>query len=596
MLSPSAWFTLILTLLVAALLIADRVRPDLLALMVLAALGLSGVVPTAQIFSGFSGPAVMTLIAISILSEGLRQSGVTRALGSAMFRPGRTSESRLVLTVTLVSAGLSLFMNNIAAVGVLLPAVMTLARKARSAPSRLLLPLAYGTGLGGMATLLTNANLIVSAALRDAGFRPFGMLDFLPIGGPLVLAGGLYMLLGRRLLPNRQPSGPLPEQKAHTLARLFGLEAGLHEIEVLPNCPLAGRTLAEGRWAQQAGMQVLALARPGLNLPIPPAEMRILGGDRLLVQGAVPAERLEALGLRLLPGKADISAALDAGTGLDEVVVAPHGGLEGRTLAAAGFREKYRLNVLGIWREGQPLPGDLCALPLRAGDALLVQASAATLQRLQTDRDLVVLEEDPDAVLKPRKFALALGITAAAVGVAIAGLYPISLAAFAGAVLMVLTGCVDLRDAYRSVEWQAVFLIAGMWPLSIALRTSGLADAAVNALLTTLGQTSPLTVAAGLLGMAALLTQIMSGQVAALAMAPLALAAAARTGADPRALGMAVALGCSLTFATPFAHPVNVMVMTPGGYKFRDFLRAGLPLVLLSAGLILFGLHLFWGL
>ncbi len=592
-----ALFTLIVTLVAAVLLISEKLRPDLAALLVLAALGISGVVTPAETFAGFGGSAVMTIVAISIISEGLRQTGVTRSLGRLMYRLAGASESRQILVAILTSAALSLVMNNIAAVGVLLPAVMTLARRGKIAPSRLMMPLAYGTVLGGMATLLTTANLIVSGALRDAGHKPFGLLDFLPIGGPIVLVGTLYMLtLGRKLMPQRSEDGDSAPQQLHqALSRLYGLEQNLHEIEVLQTSPLAGRSIAAGRWTQSAHLHIVSITRGERVILAPNAEETVLAGDRLLAQGRPDPLLLEKLGLHQRLGTRESLEVTDAGITLAELVITPHGALAGRSLQQVDFRENYNLNVLGIWREGHPIQENLAELKLRVGDALLVQGEAARLQMLQHHPDLVLLEEDPDAARRPRKFNIALIITLATLVLAAVDIFPIAVVTFAGAGMLLLTGCMDMNDAYRTIEWKAVFLIAGMWPLSTAIRTTGLADQAIQGLLGVLGDTIPLVVALALILVALLITQIMSSQVAALVLAPLALVAAQQVGADPRALGMAVALGCSLCFPTPFGHPVNIMVMTPGGYAFRDYMRVGLPLTVIAIGVILLGLKVFWG-
>lgn len=593
----SAFFTLVVMLLAAALFISERVRPDLVALIVLVFLGVGGVVTPQEAFAGFSGSAVMTILGISILSEALRQTGVTRWLGARMHRLGAGSEKRLILTTLLISAGLSLLMNNIAVVGVLLPAVLGLARRSHTSPSRLMMPLAYGTALGGMATLLTTANLIVSNALKDAGYQPFGLLDFFPIGAPLVAMGAVYMVtFGMRLMPRyMREDETLPQQLHEKLSHLYGLARHLYEIEVLAACPLAGQTLREARWLQRTGLRILTVRPQGrINLPPFPG-MRIHAGDVLVVQGSLQMERLEELGLRFLRALPDLSPIAESGLSLAEIIVAPHGGLIGRTLQETRFNETYQLQVLGIWREGAPLLDDLGTIRIREGDTLLVQGSAERLHLLRRNPDWIVLEEDPDAPLKPERFGLALGITALTLGIAAFDILPVSLAVFGGAVLLLLTGCLDMQETYRVIEWKAIFLIAGMWPLSTAMRTSGLVNHLLQPLIGEMTHIPAWLVALVLILLALFLTQIMSGQVAALVLAPVALTLASRLNLDARALGMAVALGCSLSFPTPFGHPVNVLVMTPGGYTFRDYFRVGMPLTLLAIVFILLGLHFFWG-
>jgi len=585
--SFAAIFTLILLVAAAVLLVSDKLRPDLIALSVMVILGLSGIVTQTQVFSGFGGSAVMTLVGISIISEGLRQTGVTLALGNFMSRVGGKSESLLILAALVVSVVLSLFMNNIAVVGVLLPAVMAASRRSRVAESRLLLPLAYGTLLGGMATLLTTANIIVSGALKDAGFQSFGLLDFLPVGGPVALVGILYMMtVGRRLMPKIEDrKGGIPQQVRLLLADQYQIENYLQELDVLPGSPLAGKSIAEGAWGSRLKVSIIGLSRNRHTILAPEPEEVIRVGDRLMVQGAIQTELLGANGLRLNTLRAKAGDFANETITLAELVIAPHSEIIGRSLQEINFRDHFGLNVLAIWREGKPLLADFAALPLHFGDALLVHGSAAKIHDMNRASEFILLQEDPDAVLKPRKQRLAFLITFLTLGVASLGFLPVAVVVLAGAVLLLLTGCLDMGEAYRSIEWKAIFLIAGMWPLSIAIRSSGLAEAAIGALQGMWGQISPLAVAAILV-----LTQFMSGQVASLVLAPVAIVAATTIGIDPRGFAMAVALGCSLAFPTPFGHPVNVMVMNPGNYRFRDYLRVGIPLTIVSIAVILFGL------
>lgn len=592
----SAIFTLILLVAAAALLISEKLRPDLIALTVMVVLGLTGIVSQQQAFSGFGGSAVMTLVGISIISEGLRQTGVTLTLGNLISRVGGKSEGWLVLATLVVSALLSMFMNNIAVVGVLLPAVMAASRRNRVSESRLLLPLAYGTLLGGMATLLTTANIIVSGALKDAGYQSFGLLDFLPVGGPVALVGILYMAtIGRRLMPKAGiHKGGIPQQVRLLLADQYQLQKNLHELEVLPGSPLAEKTIAEGEWGSRLQLSIIGLTRKRRSILAPVSEEVILIGDRILAQGTITPDLLLANGLRLNEMHGHLNNIASETITLAELVIAPHSEMIGHSLGDLNFRDKYGLNVLAIWREGNPLLNAFAELALRFGDALLVQGPAANIHKMDRESDFILLQEDPDAVLNPRKQRRAFVITFLTLGVASLGYLPVAVVVLAGAVLLLLTGCLDMSEAYHSIEWKAIFLIAGFWPLSIAIRSTGLAAAATQALQSSWGQVPPLFVAAVLIFIALLLTQFMSGQVASLVLAPIAIVAATSIGVDARVFGMAVALGCSLAFPTPFGHPVNVMVMSPGNYHFRDYLRVGIPLTLLSIGLILAGLA-WWG-
>jgi len=587
-----------ITLIAGGLLVSERLRPDLIALMVMVVLGLSGLVPSREVFSGFSSSAVITILGISIISTGLQQTGVTLRLGQFIRRLGHRSEAGLVLAVTLVSAGLSLFMNNIAAVGVLLPAVMGVARQSNISPSKLLIPLAYGTILGGMATLLTTSNIIASGALREVGLQPFGLLDFLPIGAPIVLVGSLYLVLvGRRWLP-QEGSALTPRsitQLSTELANLYHLHEHLDILEILPHSPLANRSIVESDLANRVGLTIVGVLSQGELKPAPPKSYILSPGDRLLVEGHCDATTLEVLGLRQSPTTLPASMLVDESVRLAEVVITPRSSLIGHTLKATHFREKYHLNVISIWREGRPLYADLGNTPLAVGDALLVQGPASRIRMLREDTDLILLEEDPDAVLRPQKYPLAFWITFLTLGIAALGILPVAEVVLAGATMLLLTHCLSMDEAYRNIEWKALFLIAGMWPLSIAIRTSGLSDFVAGHIIDLVGQSASTLVALTLILLALGFTQLLGGQVAALVLAPLALSTAAQTGLDARGLMMAVALGCSLGFPTPFGHPVNIMVMSSGGYTFKDYLKIGTPLTLLIILVILAGLKLFWG-
>jgi len=596
-LEPSALLTLLITLIAAVLLISDRVRADLMGLIIMVVLGLSGLVTPAETFAGFSGSAVMTILGISIISEGLRQTGVALWLGNWMRRLGGKNEIRLILVTMLVAAGLSLFMNNIAVVGVLFPATMAVARRTRVPAGKLLMPLAYGTALGGMATLLTTSNIVVSGMLKDNGLEPFGLLDFLPLGLPVVAVGVLYMLLwGRRLLPAAPNRGEQQqEQLNQRLETLYNLRNTISEVRVLAGCPLAGMRLADMGWALQTRTTILGILRNGQAILAPGPEETLQVGDRLFVQGQISAEIMEAQCLQREVHSAEPSLVSNENITLAELVISPHSSLIGRTLKEIRFRDKYHLNVVAVWRSGDAISSGLSDLKLRFGDALLVQGLASVIHAMTDHSDLLLLEENPDAVLKPGKLWLALAIMVVTLGIATLGYLPVAQVVLAGAVLMLLTGCLTMNDVYKNLEWKAIFLIAGMWPLSTAIMSTGLADAVGVALIQHLGFAAPWVIAAVLIGVGLLLTQVMSGQVAALVIGPLALAAASQLQVDPRAMAMGVALSCSLSFPTPLGHPVNLMVMGSGGYRFRDFLRIGTPLTILIVGVILAGLILYWG-
>lgn len=596
--STEQWITLIIILGAVVLLVSNRLRADLVALMVMVALGLSGVITSQESFSGFSSSAVMTILGISMISVALQMTGATNSLGRIMLKLGGGNETRLVLMVTLVSAVLSLFMNNIAAVGVLLPAVMSLSRRSRVSPSRLLMPLAFGTILGGMATLLTTSNIIVSGALREAGLPSFGLLDYFPVGGPVMIAGILFLsLAGIRLLPSSSNPDKIDGKRELTerLSELYQVRKNLVRLEILTDSPLANKSIKEGCWSKNLHLNLLAVLRSKESIFSPEPNFPVLPGDVLIARGQISAELAEINRLKVEPVSLPELKVTDESHPLAEFLVSPHSRLIGKSIREINFRDRYGLSVIGIWRSGKPVDIDHADLPLQFGDALLVTGHAMQIRNLRNNEDLVVLEEDPDAILLPRKGLITIIITLATLLVAAIGYLPVALVAIGGALLLILTGSMSLNDAFRGIEWKAIFLIAGLWPLSIALQSSGLAEKAVSSMLGLLGPIQPILLITLFLAISMVLTLLMSGQVSAIVMIPLALTAAQSLGLDARPFAMAVAMGCSLAFLTPLGHPVNIMVMSPGGYSFKDFAKVGLPLTIIAFVLIILLIRIYWG-
>lgn len=597
--TPDQIITLIVFLTAVTLFATNRVRADLVAIMVMVTLGLTGVVEAVEAFSGFSSSAVMTILGISMISIALQLTGATNALGKIIHKIGGNKETLLILLVTLFAALVSLFMNNIAAVGVLLPAVMSLSRKSKVSPSRLLMPLAFGTILGGMATLLTTSNIIVSGALRDAGLPFFGLLDYFPIGGPVMIFGILYLaFVGIRLLPSKTTSTYMEDKREFTekLSDLYQVRKNLVKLEILTGSDMANRSIQDGHWYNRLHVNILAVIRGRESFFSPDPCLVLKPGDILICRGKVIEEDVSTLGLRVSAVDFQDLAVTDEAHPLAEIIISPHSRFIGKSIKELDFRERHQLNVIGIWRAGKPIEEELAEMSLHFGDALLVQGPSIQIQALKQNEDLVVLEEDPDAVLLPRKGLMTIIITLITLTIAALGILPVALVVLGGAVLLILTGCVGLNDAFRNIEWKAIFLIAGLWPLSIALQQTGLAEMAVSSVLSLLGNAPPISLVAVFLFVSMLLTLLMSGQVTAIVMIPLALVTAQGTGIDARPFAMAVAMGCSLAFISPLGHPVNIMVMNPGGYTFKDYVKVGFPLTIAAFLIIIFGIKLLWGL
>lgn len=581
----------------AFLLVTERLRPDLIALLLLVALGLTGLVPAKDLFSGFSNKAVMTIIALFIITAGLERTGVTRLLGRHLHRVAGEDEARAVFVFMAASASLSLVMNTIAAAAVLLPAAIGLTRQTRLRPSRLLIPLSFGALLGGMATLFTTANILVSAALADSGLRPYGVFDFVPVGLPMALAGIAFMVfVGRKLLPARGPgdsdSGPRPSSD---LSDAYGLKSTVLAAYVKPGSSMAGLSLAEGGWGGRLGLNIVGISRGGSVRLAPPKSEEVLEGDIVLFTGNTDEEELERYGLVFTQDPAWQGQFASEDVSLVEATLAPRSAIAGKTLREIDFRDKYEVTLLAIWREGTTIREGLGDLPLRFGDALLMQGRRSKTKLLRADPDFLVLEEDTRGLESRRKAALAIGLTIMGLTLPAFNILPIAESAFAAATLMILFNCLSMDEAYSAIEWKAIFLIAGMLPLGLAITSTGTATFIGNTLVTWLGGLGPLAIAAGLFLLSMLLTQVLSGQVTAVVLAPIAIAAARRVGADPRAIAMTVALGCSMAFLSPLGHATNMLVMGPGGYTFKDYPRVGWPLTVLLFFVMLAGLALFWG-
>ncbi len=598
MINVSFILTAAITLSSTVVLIADWLRPDLVALVVMALLGLTGQTTPSQTFAGFSSSATITILSISIIAEGLTQSGATHSLSELMKRFAGQDEGRLLVVVLCAGAIMSFFMNNVAALGVLMPATISLARQTRSAPSRLLMPLSFGVIAGGMATLFTTSNIIASTTLHEAGLKPFGIFDFLPVGLPVVIVTALYMyFIGRRMLPVHYPAVLMKQmqQVRNQLVEMYGLGRSLIDLEVLPESAFAHRTIRDAKWMTHAGLNVIAIERAGELIAAPQPQQTVIPGDIILASGKLSEDACKQFGLRHLQTPTIPQRLLDRNTTLAEIVIPPHSNLAGKSFSEIHFRERFNLNVLAVWRAGRAIHHDLADFVLRVGDGLLVQTSLENLRIVRAQGSLVVLEEDPDAVLHPEKQRIAIGIGLLVLLVAIFNFVPISIASMGGAIAMVLAGCLNLDEAYQSIDWKAIFLIAGLWPLSTAIQNSGLAKWIVDGFLQLTSGRGAEIIIGLLLVVTAFLTNIMAGQSAApIILAPIGLTIASSTGLDPRAVLMTIAVGCSLAFPTPIGHPVNIMVMGSGGYSFRDFVKVGGPLTILLVAVILLSLRYFW--
>lgn len=597
--TPQGVFVLIVLALAALLFITEKLRTDLVALLVLLALGVSGILTTREALAGFSSSAVITIIGVFILSAALEKTGVTRSLGTALVRLGGATEGGMMLALMLGGAFLSLFMNNIAAGAVLLPAAVGIARERKISPSRLMMPLSFGTLLGGMSTLLTTTNILANATLRANDLPGFNLLSFAPIGICAVLVGTAYMFfIGRRLLPHRAPADwtRLMQAGRVPLADIYGLRERWFQAHVSPNSPLLTKTLGELELGAALGINVLALEHNGQMRLAPPPTTRLQSGDNLVLQARQEQiEALHARGLDIASTTPDLGALRDEAIGLFEVVLSPRSSALGKTLREIHFRDKFGLNVIAIWREGRPRRVGVGEMKLQQGDTLLVLGPRSRAQLLQAEPDFIVLLSIEEEGLRRSKAKFAAGIMALALAIGATGFVPVSEAMLAGALGVVLVGALTMDEAYQAIEWRVIFLIAGMLPAGVAMTKTGAASFLANGLVSLFGTNGPLVVLLVLILVTIALTQVMTGQATIAILAPIAFSTAQVLGSNTYTFVLGAALASSMAFLTPLGHPVNLLVMGPGGYKFNDYARVGGLLTLLLVILCIILLPLFYG-
>ena len=596
--SPQVVLLLAIVVVAIVLFLSEKLRPDLIAMLVMLSLGLTGLLNSRETFSGLSNPSVILIMAVFIMTGGLFRTGVSAVIGKWLVKAAGDSESRLVALVVIAAAGLSLFMNNIASAAVIMPAVMDATRRTKISPSKILLPMAMATQLSGMATLFTTSNIVASGVLVSLGLKGFGVFDFLTVGGPTALAGLAYLIVfSRRLLPNRAPTVRQQHEQEHEqLAQLYRLDERLVAAQVRPTSPLVWRSLAQSGLRERLGASVVGIQRQHKIQFSPPASERLRPSDILLLEARpVPPAAMAELGLVLAPVEdwgESLSSDLSEWV---EVLVGPRNRYLGRTLKEIQFQTKYGMAVLALLQGERVYRATAADVPLRGGEALLLHGSKERLDILRSEPDWIVLSVDDDETLRPRKMWLALGIMLATLVGAVIGPLPVAEVFFIGALAMVLTGCLTMGEAYQAIEWRSVFLVGGMLPVGVALAKTGAAELLGGAIIAATGGLGPLATVGGLFLVTMALNQFIPGGSAVPAvLVPIAIAAAQGLGADPRAFALVVAVATGTSLLTPFAHPVNVLVMGPGSYSSRDYLRLGWPLIVIAFVLVLVTVHIFW--
>lgn len=585
-----------------ALFISDRLRMDVVAIILIIALMLTGLLSPAEALAGFGDPLVILIAALFVVGEGLFRTGVAFSVGNWLVGMAGTSELRLLVLLMLVVAVLSAFMSNTGAVAIFIPVALNLANRAGIAPSRLLLPMAYAGSIGGMLTLIgTPPNLVVTTELSRAGLEPFNFFSFTPIGLLILAMAIIFILtLGAVLLPSeaRESGGQTPDRLSLSdLVQAYGIDDRFHMLKLGPDSPLIGTTVGQALLRTRFGVTVIALERNERGKPIAVPVMidtDYRSGDVLFMTGseAAVAALIESVaGLRRVPIEERHLATVKEEVGLAEVLLAPRSELNGHTIREVRFREDYGLSVLGILRKGRPLREGLLDTRLEFGDSLLVGGGWRQIELLQRNLNnfiVLTLPREMDEVAPYRERApWALGIVAIMLVLMTFSLVPTVTAVLLAGLAMVLARCVTMEEAYKAVNWQSVVLIAGMLPMATALDKTGALKLIVDGLVDSLGDLGPIALMGGLFLLTTVFSQFISNTATAVLVAPIALGAATGLGVSPYPLLMTVALGASTAFSTPMASPVNTLVIGPGGYKFVDFLKLGIPLQLLAMAITL---------
>lgn len=573
------------------LFINGRWRYDIVALLALLVVTVTGVIPGEQAFAGFGHPAVITVAAVLVVSRGLRHSGVVDFLSRPLFRIGNQTAPQVGALTSLVAV-LSAFMNNVGALALLMPVAIRMARKNGRSPSLLLMPLAFGSLLGGLITLIgTPPNIIIATFRAEAAGEPLRMFDFAPVGLGVAVAGVLFVaLVGWRLVPQRKGAASREE--------MFEIGNYITEVTVPADSKLAGKRLRDIGEVSDAEVVVLALVRNEQRLHNPSSFTTLRGGDLLIVEAdsedlreLVDAARLELSGSRKL-GEAALASSEHIG--LMEAVVMSDSIMLGQTAQSLNMRWRYGVNLLGVARAGSRLGGRLRSLRFRVGDVLLLQGPADTFSETLSTLGCLPLAGRDLSLGRRRRVALGVGIFVTALLLAAFGWLPIQVTFSGAAVAMVMTRIISLREAYESIDWSVVVLLGAMIPVGQALELSGGADLIAQGTLAIAHNLPPVVSLLIVLVATMFLSDLVNNAAAAVLMAPIAIAVAHGLGASVDPFLMCVAIGASCAFLTPIGHQSNTLVMGPGGYHFGDYWRMGLLLEVIIVAVAIPLIMVFW--
>ena len=570
-------FVLGLTIVAVVLFVTEKFSTDVVAVLVMVVLLVSGILTPAEGFNGFANPATVTVGAMFVISAGLFRAGAVNFLGRGLRRLARRSSTLMVLVMMLGVGSLSSFLNNTATVAIMIPVIMVVAQRVNTSPSKLLMPLAFASLLGGMCTVLgTSTNILASSMAETAGLEPLSMFEFSRLGIIFFAVGVIYMMtIGRKMIPEHRTSGDL--------TRSFGLGDYLTELQLSDKSQLVGESLESAPLLEEFDIEVLQIIR-GKDLLRPTPKTVLREHDLLRVKGDVSTinelkERAEAsLGMQIKWQDSDLESK---DTKLVEAVVGPSSPLAGRSLVESNPRKNYGVSVLAIRHHGALKHGELQNIKMMSGDTLLIEVPNSRIPYLIQQRVFLVASKAGIPQFDLPKAAKGVAIVVSVITSAALGWLSIASAAAAGALLIVLSKCISMEEAYAAIEWNVLFLLAGMLALSIAMEKTGTSAMLAGGIVDVFGAMGPRALVAAFFGATMLLTSVMSNQATVALLIPVAITTAYSIDANPRTFIFAVMFAASSSFMTPVGYQTNTMIYGPGQYTFNDFLRVGTPLSLI---------------